>query len=158
MTVPEEIGKRIARLRQEYGWTQQTLAERLAVSRVAVSHIEMDISIPGERTIALLAGLFKLSPYELVAGTTYPQAKADRLPQTVCSYTALEQDMALLKNDLGWLERLAPLPQTTHFQQEVRDRWAARLADWERELLDEQQRAILLAAKQAFAAAIEGMR
>jgi transcriptional regulator with XRE-family HTH domain len=103
----ETIGQRIARLRQQQGWTQQALAERIAVSRVAISHIEMDISIPGERTITLLAGLFKLAPFELVGGTTYPAAKAERLPHTVCSYTPLEMALALLHNDLAWLQRLA---------------------------------------------------
>ena len=37
----ETIGRRPARLRQEQGWTQQTLATRLAISRVTVSHFEM---------------------------------------------------------------------------------------------------------------------
>lgn len=102
----ESIGRRIARLRQQNGWTQQSLAARLAISRVAVSHIEMDLSVPSERTITLLAGLFKLAPYELVDGTTYPQAKAERLPLATCSYTAVEQQLSLLENDLAWLERL----------------------------------------------------
>jgi transcriptional regulator with XRE-family HTH domain len=39
----ETIGRRLARLRQEQGWTQQTLAARLAISRVAVSHYEMKL-------------------------------------------------------------------------------------------------------------------
>ena len=38
---------------------------------------------PGERTVALLAGLFKIEPHELVAGTDYPLAKAERLPVVV---------------------------------------------------------------------------
>jgi transcriptional regulator with XRE-family HTH domain len=38
----ETIGRRPARLRQEQGWTQQTLATRLAISRVTVSHFEID--------------------------------------------------------------------------------------------------------------------
>ncbi len=58
----ESFGKRIARLRQQRGWTQERLAERLAVSRVAVSHIEMGLSIPSERTVVLLAGLFDTEP------------------------------------------------------------------------------------------------
>ena len=66
---PETIGQRIAQLRQANGWTQQALAERIAISRVAISHIEMDLTTPGERTIALLAGVFKLSPQALVADT-----------------------------------------------------------------------------------------
>jgi len=39
----EMIGRRIARHRQEQGWTQQTLGSRLAISRVAVSHYEMKL-------------------------------------------------------------------------------------------------------------------
>src|SRR3989304_8739475 len=99
----ETIGKRIARLRQETGWTQRALAARRAISRVAVSQIEMDLTLPSERTVTLLAGLFKLSPQALVEGTTYPLAKAERLPQVACCYTALEYDLALL-NDLAWIE------------------------------------------------------
>jgi len=38
----ESIRKRIARLHQGNGWTQQSLADRVAMSRVAISHIEMD--------------------------------------------------------------------------------------------------------------------
>ena len=102
----ESIGKRIARLRQEHSWTQQEMANRLAISRVAVSHIEMDLSIPSERTVTLLAGVLKLTPYQLVGETTYPPAKIERLPQNVCCYSALELDLALLQNDLEWIESL----------------------------------------------------
>ena len=51
---PNSLGRRIAALRAERGWTQQELADRLGVSRVAVSHLETDLSTPGERTVALL--------------------------------------------------------------------------------------------------------
>ena len=141
--VLEEIGKRIARLRQEFGWTQQTLAERLAISRVAVSHIEMDISVPGERTITLLAGLFKLTPHDLVAGTTYPAAKADRLPSVVCAFTCLERDLELLRNDLAWLTRLQDTLDAIRYRHEVWERWASVLERWEHETADEQQRGLL---------------
>lgn len=103
---PQPIGKRIAALRNAHGWTQQTLANRLAISRVAVSHIEMDLSFPSERTITLLAGLFKCAPHELVEGTTYPVAKSERLPFTVAQYTRLELEIALLENDLAWVEKI----------------------------------------------------
>ncbi|HEY1013124.1 MAG TPA: helix-turn-helix transcriptional regulator, partial [Herpetosiphonaceae bacterium] len=78
--MPESFGLRLARLRASRGWTQQALAERLALSRVAVSHFEMGQAVPSERTIILLAGLFRLEPHELVAGTFYPEGKALRLP------------------------------------------------------------------------------
>ena len=102
----DSIGKRIAFLRQKYGWTQQRLADRLAMSRVAISHIEMDLTIPSERSITLMAGIFKLSPIELVEGTTYPEAKMERLPDVTTTYTELEMNYTLLKNDIEWLNRL----------------------------------------------------
>ena len=136
----ETIGARIARLRHEHGWTQQALAVRVAISRVAVSHIEMDLSTPGERTITLLAGVFKLTPAALVEGTTYPQAKAERLPLVACAYTPLELQLALLENDMAWLRRLAGTRQWPRMAEAMRARWMPRLATWRRDCLDEQER------------------
>ena len=55
----EGLGRRVADHRAKLGLTQQELAERLGISRVAVSHIESGVTDPGERTVTLLAGLFK---------------------------------------------------------------------------------------------------
>jgi len=104
--IMESIGKRIAYLRQKNGFTQQSLAYRLAISRVAISHIEMDLTIPSERSITLMAGIFKLSPMELVQETSYPKAKAERLPKGTTIYTQLELELALLKNDCLWFDQL----------------------------------------------------
>lgn len=101
----EALGRRIADLRAKLGWTQTDVAERLGISRVAVSHLEAGMSVPGERTVALLAGLFKVEPHELVAGTTYPAAKADRLPLVAARYTEAEHQVALCEADLRWIER-----------------------------------------------------
>lgn len=139
--IPERIGKRIATLRQELGWTQRALAERVAISRVAISHIEADISVPSERTITLLAGVFKTSPHELVAGTTYPEAKMDRLPLVVCSYTELELDLALMENDLAWVDRLGREGKQRWVS--VQEHWRERLERWREGLLDEQEKARL---------------
>ena len=49
--MPEKLGRRVAALRADRGWTQQQLADRLAVSRVAVSHLESGLTDPGERTL-----------------------------------------------------------------------------------------------------------
>jgi len=92
----EALGHRIAKRRTELGWTQAELAERVGISRVALSHIESAISNPGERTVALLAGVFKVEPHELVAGTNYPSAKAERLPVVAARYTEVEYQLALL--------------------------------------------------------------
>ena len=116
-----ELGRRVAAGRSALGWTQQELADRLGVSRVAVSHIEAGLRDPGERTVALLAGLFKIEPWELVAGTSYPVAKTERLPVVVCRYTEVELQLRLLEEDVAharplaeWPERLRSLLKTTH--------------------------------------------
>ena len=92
------------------GWTQERLAERLAVSRVAVSHIEMGLSVPSERTVVLLAGIFQLEPHQLVAGTSYPSAKRERLPAVASQYTQVEMLTLLLQHDIAWLESGATRP------------------------------------------------
>lgn len=57
------------------------------------------MSVPSERTVALLAGLFKVEPHELIAGTTYPIAKAERLPVVVARYTEIELQLRVLEHD-----------------------------------------------------------
>ncbi len=104
----EPLGRRVARLRAGRSWTQEQLAERLAVSRAAVSHLEAGLSTPSERTVVLLAGLFRLEPNELVEDTNYPDAKRDRLPHITCRYTEAEQQIVLLNRDLEWMRQLAP--------------------------------------------------
>jgi transcriptional regulator with XRE-family HTH domain len=99
--MPEALGQRIAKHRSELGWTQAELAERVGISRVALSHIESGISNPGERTVALLAGVFKTEPHELVLGTDYPRAKAERLPVVAARYTEVEHQLALLDAQLA---------------------------------------------------------
>jgi transcriptional regulator with XRE-family HTH domain len=144
----ETIGKRVARLRQEYGWTQQTLAVRLAISRVAVSQIEMDLTVPSERTVTLLSGLFKRSPQALVENTTYPLAKAERLPEVTCCYTALEHELALLDNDLTWLRRLAECPESLKLAADVQAKWMQRLETCREQVTDDREKALLESARQ----------
>jgi transcriptional regulator with XRE-family HTH domain len=145
----QTIGRRIAQLRQQNNWTQEQLAEKVAISRVAVSHMELDLTVPGERTITLLAGLFKCAPHELVAGTTYPQAKAERLPAHTCCYTELELQLALLTNDLAWLDWLrqeAGARPTVQMATEIKQRWRSRLHAWRRHYAGQPEMAAIEAA------------
>ncbi len=103
------VGRRIAVGRAALGFTQQELAARVGISRVALSNLESGRSEPGERTVTLLAGVFGMEPHELVADTTYPAAKADRLPLVAARHTEVELQLALLERDLRWLES-APAP------------------------------------------------
>src|SRR6266542_2204761 len=142
---PEPLGQRIARLRARQGWTQEDLAVRLAASRVAVSHFEMGLALPSERTVVLLAGLFKQEPHELVAGTGYPAAKAELLPTIACRYTQAEQQLALLRRDRAWATRLGG-----NSPRQVAAEWRAKLAaliegaddDEERRALEEEYRTL----------------
>ena len=118
----ESLGRKIARLRSERGWTQEQLAERLAVSRVAVSHIEMGLSVPSERTVVLLAGMFNCEPPQLVAGTSYPDAKRDRLPMTTARYTAIDLLAALLETDIAWVQAGQTRPG-------LRNAWLQRISE-----------------------------
>jgi transcriptional regulator with XRE-family HTH domain len=146
MTMPEQLGRRIARLRGERGLTQQELAERLAISRVAVSHLESGISAPSERTVTLLAGLFKIEPLELVADTLYPEARAERLPTVACRYTEAELLARLVERDGEWLAHLRSLPAWRSLALDVCQRWFDRLEAGRRDALDGRERALLDAA------------
>jgi transcriptional regulator with XRE-family HTH domain len=138
----ETLGQRIARLRARRSWTQERLAELLAASRVAVSHFEMGLALPSERTIVLLAGLFKLEPHELIAGTSYPAAKAERLPPMACCYTEVEFQLALLRRDMEWATRLGGI-----VQQQVLEESRAKIAALLDNTYDEEERATLREAE-----------
>ncbi len=139
----ETLGARLGRLRAAQGWTQQELAERIAVSRVAISHFEMDLAVPSERTVALLAGVFKQEPNMLVANTYCPPGKADRLPSIVACYTKVEKELCLLERDLAWLERLRDERLTF----ETCHDWIDRLNELESGAVDKHERGLIDAAR-----------
>jgi transcriptional regulator with XRE-family HTH domain len=134
----ESLGRRIAKRRAELGWTQQELADRIAVSRVALSHLESGLSSAGERTVALLAGVFGVEPHELVADTTYPVAKADRLPLVVARHTEVELQCRLLDRDIEEHARTGDRIRL--------DGWGARLAALHADAHDARQRTLLVQA------------
>ncbi len=133
------LGRRVATRRGDRGWTQADLAARAAISRVALSHIEAGMSIPGERTVVLLAGLLHMEPHELVEGTAYPMAKAERLPATAPRYTELEHQLAVLEASLCTEVR------STHQWNELLDALEARTFDAAERALITQARSSLRA-------------
>lgn len=141
----ESLGQRIARLRSNLGWTQQALAERLAISRVAVSHLEAGLRMPGERTVTLLAGLYKLEPGELVADTDYPAARRERLPAVTCRYSEVEYQLALFERDLIWLARCATAD--TGWRVQLRDQWVLLLERLLSRTSDRREQGFITAAQ-----------
>ena len=148
------LGQRIATLRVDRGWTQQQLADRLGISRVAVSHLETDLNTPSERTVALLAGLFRLEPHDLVAGTSYPTAKSDRLPLVVTRWTEVEHQLALLARDLWWLDGADGIadPASGARVEQVLGEWDSALAKLAGSVHDTVEAALLAQAREQVAA------
>ena len=64
----ETLGKRIATLRHEKGWTQEELAEKLGISAQAVSKWENDQTCPDISLLPELAGILGVSVDELLSG------------------------------------------------------------------------------------------
>ncbi|MCC7368463.1 MAG: helix-turn-helix transcriptional regulator [Chloroflexi bacterium] len=154
----ETLGRRVGRLRGLLGWTQQELADRIAISRVAVSHLEMSLSVPSERTVTLLAGVFRVEPHELIEGTAYPTAKAERLPLVAARYTEVELQLALLQRDLEWLQRLGAEAATASVQVQVREEWARRLATLADSTADPAERRLLAESRATLGHQIDGIR
>ncbi|MCU1496868.1 MAG: helix-turn-helix protein [Acidimicrobiales bacterium] len=149
---PGSLGQRIAALRAERRWTQQHLADRLGISRVAVSHLETDLNTPSERTVALLAGLFGFEPHDLVAGTSYPVAKADRLPLVVTRWTEVEHQLALLARDLWWLDGgHGPRPADPATAERVLAGWEVDLAKLAGAVHDREGRTLVADARRQVA-------
>jgi transcriptional regulator with XRE-family HTH domain len=145
--IEPSLGQRIARCRGALGLTQTELAERVAISRVALSNLESGRSVPGERTVTLLAGVFGVEPNELVAGTTYPSAKTDRLPLVAARHTEVELQLRLLDRDLMWLESATP----SMALRVVAD-WRDRLVELDSCTHDPRQRALVRSALASMAA------
>jgi transcriptional regulator with XRE-family HTH domain len=141
----------VAKLRGELGSTQAQLAERVAVSRVALSHVEANVSVPSERTVTLLAGVFRREPHELVAGTDYPPAKAERLPLVVARHTEVAHQLALLEALLGLVERV-PRPGRDRLAADLRHEWRDRLAGLLAHTHDADERRRLRSALRGLAA------
>jgi transcriptional regulator with XRE-family HTH domain len=139
------LGRRIGERRAAAGLTQQQLSARIAMSRAALSHLEAGITVASERSVCLLAGVFGVEPHELVAGTDYPLAKAERLPLSVARHTQVDLVLALLDNDLTWCARLEDRSLTTR----VTNDWLARLADHTDQTDDPAERARLRDARTA---------
>lgn len=152
----ELLSQRIARLRVAGGWTQQEIAERLAISRVAVSHLEAGLSTPSERTVTLLAGLFKIEPMSLVEGTGYPLAKAERLPPVACRYTELEHQLALIERDAAWVVRCGSAPALQGTLYELCDSWALSLERLSSTCSDPREQRLLQQARAALSRMRQG--
>jgi transcriptional regulator with XRE-family HTH domain len=147
----ESFGRRIAKLRADSGWTQTELAERVGLSRVGLSHVEATMSVPSERTVILLAGVFLMEPHQLVADTDYPPAKAERLPAVAARYTEVDHQLRTLDAVLDTLDRAAAARDRDRLLDEIRGEWRSRLGDLLDRTVDNDERARIRAVLQSLA-------
>lgn len=90
------IGSRIAKCREQRGWTQEQTASSLGISRAALSHYEKNRREPDTETLTKFADLFKVSIDFLVGRTENPHMTLD--PEVRDFTDALElSDEELLK-------------------------------------------------------------
>ncbi|ANY74553.1 Transcriptional regulator [Paenibacillus lactis] len=52
-------GSRIAKLREQKGWTQEELSELIGISRASLSHYEQNRRKPNLETLTRLADIFE---------------------------------------------------------------------------------------------------
>lgn len=71
MTVAEQFGKNLARLRERSGLTQEEIALRASVHRTEVSQLERGLRIPRIDTVAKLAGALGVEPAEFFEGISW---------------------------------------------------------------------------------------
>ena len=143
--VDERLGARIGRMRVERRFTQAELAERVGISRVAVSHLESSRMLPSERTVALLAGIFDCEPHELVAGTDYPPSKAERLPVVAARYTEVEHQLGVLDAERRLVEKVPPAI-AARARRQLADEWGPLLRGLLAASVDGRERERLRAA------------
>ncbi len=94
------------------------------MSRTALSHLEAGMRVASERTVVILAGVFATPPHDLVDGTSYPQAKSDRLPAIVALHTEVDMALAVCRAELDLLANLGDGPAFV----ERANTWSHRLS------------------------------
>ena len=77
----ESTGARLARLRRAQNITQEELAERLGVSRQAVSKWESDLTYPETDKLLALSRLYGCTVDYLLTGEAAPAAETSARPE-----------------------------------------------------------------------------
>ncbi|MEB3100889.1 helix-turn-helix domain-containing protein [Ferviditalea candida] len=92
-----KYGNRIATLRDKQGWTQEDLAQRLGISRAALSHYEKNRREPDYATLTKIADVFKVSIDYLVGRIDNPQGVLDREVREFADQLELSDEQILDK-------------------------------------------------------------
>ncbi|MFC4103175.1 helix-turn-helix domain-containing protein [Paenibacillus xanthanilyticus] len=94
------IGSRIAKLREDRGWTQEQTSASLGISRAALSHYEKNRREPDSETLLKFANLFHVSVDYLVGRTNSTQMTLDEPIKDFVDKLELSDEELLDKFDL----------------------------------------------------------
>ena len=90
--------------------------------------------VASERTVVILSGVFGIDPLAFVSGTSYPMAKAERLPVIVALHTEVDMALALCAAET----EVAARSGNAGLLVERASSWALRLRALERSWPDER--------------------
>ncbi|SFT03178.1 helix-turn-helix domain-containing protein [Paenibacillus sp. BC26] len=114
------IGDRIAKLRDDRGWTQEQTAGLLGISRAALSHYEKNRREPDTETLSKFADLFKVSVDYLVGRTNVPHITLDEPVREFVDQLELSEEDLLSRLALAIDGKKLSLEETRRFVAFVR--------------------------------------
>ncbi|MBP3962409.1 helix-turn-helix domain-containing protein [Paenibacillus lignilyticus] len=114
------IGDRIAKLRDDRGWTQEQTAGLLGISRAALSHYEKNRREPDTETLSKFADLFKVSVDFLVGRTNVPHITLDEPVREFVDQLELSEEDLLSRLALAIDGKKLSLEETKRFVAFVR--------------------------------------
>lgn len=83
------VGKRIHELRLQQGWTQEVLAQKIFVTKQAISKWENGVNIPNAENLEYLQKVFHVSLSSLLGEeNSTPDAPLDATPDAICTVDA----------------------------------------------------------------------
>lgn len=99
MVIIMNFAEKILNLRTEYGYSQETLAEKLNVSRQAVSKWESGTTLPETDKVITLSNFFGVSTDYLLKDNI-PINNQDSLDRIVLKFLGSAKDMDNISNEL----------------------------------------------------------
>lgn len=99
MVITMNFAEKILNLRTEYGYSQETLAEKLNVSRQAVSKWESGATLPETDKIITLSNFFGVSTDYLLKDNIQ-RSNNDSLDRVVLKFLGSAKDMDIISEEL----------------------------------------------------------
>lgn len=96
-----DIGSRIAKLREDRGWTQEQTAGKLGISRAALSHYEKNRREPDTDTLTKFADLYQVTIDYLVGRTLDPDSTLSEDVRSFVDHLELSDEEILEKYNLS---------------------------------------------------------